>query len=153
MKSNDSGVPRCDEGIPATVVRLNRVVLVLGVLVGLVLQQPLLTTGLFLLLMPAVIWGRRASLVFRLGEVLFHPILAADVREHWQLQRFNNLIATSLLGLAQVAFLFGATITGWVLAGMVAVAASVALAGFCVGCFLYYHFRLQRSRLFGATSV
>lgn len=142
---------RCDDGIPVTIVRLNRTILVLGILLGFALQQPLLTTGLFLLLLPAVIWGRRASLIFRLGEMVLRP-RATDLREQWQLQRFNNLIATTLLGLAQVAFLFGATIVGWALAGMVAVAASVALAGFCVGCFLYFHFRLQRTRLFGAAS-
>ena len=63
--------------------------------------------------------------------------------------RFNNLIATLLLGFAQVAFILGAPVVGWALALMVAVAASVALAGFCVGCFIYYQFRLQRYRVFG----
>jgi hypothetical protein len=38
---------------------------------------------------------------------------------------------------------------GWFLALMVAAAASIALAGFCIGCFLYYQFKLQRFRLFG----
>jgi Domain of unknown function (DUF4395) len=54
-----------------------------------------------------------------------------------------------LLGLAQVAFIFGLPLAGYIFAGMVAVAASIALAGFCVGCFLYYQFKLQRFRLFG----
>jgi hypothetical protein len=32
---------------------------------------------------------------------------------------------------------------------MVALAAGVALAGFCVGCFIYYQLKLQRYRLLG----
>ena len=63
--------------------------------------------------------------------------------------RFNNSIAAILLGSAQIAFLLGAPIAGWILSGCVAVAAAVALAGFCFGCFLFYQFNLQRFRLFG----
>ena len=45
------------------------------------------------------------------------------------MQRFNNSIAVTLLGAAQIAFILGATVVGWALALMVAIAASVALAG------------------------
>jgi hypothetical protein len=31
----------------------------------------------------------------------------------------------------------------------VAAAAGVALAGFCVGCFIYYRYRAYRARVFG----
>jgi hypothetical protein len=43
----------------------------------------------------------------------------------------------------------GVPVVGWIFALMVAAAAGVALAGFCVGCFMYYQFNLQRYRLFG----
>ena len=64
--------------------------------------------------------------------------------------RFNNSIAVVLLGLAQVAFLLGVPVAGWTLSLMVAVAAGVALAGFCFGCFLFLRFRLYRYRLLGS---
>ncbi|MHB8135850.1 MAG: DUF4395 family protein [Anaerolineaceae bacterium] len=51
------------------------------------------------------------------------------------LQRFNNGIATILLGLSQIAFVFNQNITGWIFSGMVAIASRVALLGFCVGVF------------------
>ncbi|MBW1940726.1 MAG: DUF4395 family protein, partial [Deltaproteobacteria bacterium] len=38
---------------------------------------------------------------------------------------------------------------GWILSLMVAVAAGIALAGFCVGCFLYFQYKMLRYRLFG----
>lgn len=135
--------------IPLPIVKLNRWTLVTGIVAGLLLQQPLFTTALFLILLPAVIWGQRASLIFQVGKrILAQQCIGAEVEDR-RLMRFNNSIALSLLGLAQVAFLFGLNLLGWILAGMVAVAASVALAGFCLGCFLYYQFKLQRYRLFG----
>jgi uncharacterized membrane protein len=63
--------------------------------------------------------------------------------------RFNNSIAVTLLGLAQIAFFLEATLAGWIISGIVALAALVALCGFCFGCFLFYQFNLQRYRLFG----
>ena len=135
--------------IPLPIFRLNRWLLVVGILAGLALQQPLLTTLLFAILLPATIIGQRASLVFLVGKRLFARQIPTAEREDRRMQRFNNTIATLLLGGAQLAFLAGATIVGWILALMVAAAASIALAGFCIGCFLYYQLKLQRYRLFG----
>jgi hypothetical protein len=65
--------------------------------------------------------------------------------------RFNNTLAAIILGLAQVAFVLHAPLVGWIFAGLAALAAAVALAGFCFGCFLFYQFKLNRARLFGST--
>ncbi len=135
--------------IPLPIVKLNRWTLLIGVLSGLVLQQPLITTALFAILLPATLFGQRGSLIFKLGQRLFARQNLTAPKEDRRLQRFNNSIATILLGAAQIAFILGLNILGWMLAGMVAVAAGVALAGFCVGCFLYFQFRLNRYRLLG----
>lgn len=137
------------DGIPVPIVKLNRWTLVVGILVGLVLQQPVFTTLLFVMLAFALVGGPRWSLVFQVGRRVFARQIAGAEREDRRLMRFNNSIALVLLGLAQLAFVLGAPVVGWVVAGMVAVAASIALAGFCVGCFLFYQFKLQRVRLFG----
>lgn len=139
----------CADGIPMPIVTLNRWILLIGVLLGLLLRAPLVTTALFLVLLPATLFGPAGSLIFRLGTVLFARQIPLAEREDARLQRFNNTIATTLLGLAQVAFLLGRPVLGWVFAGMVATAAGVAIAGFCVGCFLYYQFKLNRFRLLG----
>ena len=83
------------------------------------------------------------------GKKLFAEKLPGSDYEDVRLMRFNNTIATVMLGLAQIAFLFGAPLIGWVFSLMVAVAAGIALAGFCVGCFLYFQFKMWRYRLFG----
>jgi len=139
---------RCVD-VPVPIVKLNRWFLLVGVLAALLLRQPLITTGLFLMLLPTVIWGQRASLVFHLGKRLFTDEALSGETEDRRLMRFNNSIAAVLLGGAQVAFLAGQPVFGWALSLAVAAAAGVALAGFCLGCFLYYQFRLHRYRLFG----
>lgn len=137
------------EGIPMPIVKLNRWILVTGIVIGLVTQQPLFTTALFLLLLPTIIFGQRWSLVAHLGKWLFAKQNLTAEREDRRLMQFNNTIATVLLGAAQLAFLLGAPIVGWTLSLMVAAAAGIALAGFCVGCFLYFQFKMLRYRLFG----
>lgn len=138
--------PQCVD-IPLPIVRLNRATLAAGIVTAIVSQQPLITTALFAILLPAVLFGQRWSLIFRLGNALFARQNARAEREDRRLMRFNNSIALILLGLAQVAFLAGAPVAGYALAGMVAVAATVALAGFCVGCYIYFQFKQARFRL------
>ncbi|NTV99043.1 MAG: DUF4395 domain-containing protein [Chlorobiaceae bacterium] len=136
-------------GIPVPIVKLNQSVIVAGVIIGILLQQPLITTFLFLVMLSAVIFGKKGSLVFFIGSLILAKQNENAATEHPKLQRFNNSIAAFLLGGAQIAFLAGAPLVGWILSGMVAVAAAVALGGFCLGCFLYYQFNIQRYRLFG----
>lgn len=141
------------EGIPLPIVTLNRWVLLAGIVAGLLLRQPLFTTMLFALLAPAVAFGRRGSVIFALGRLLLAGQCRAAQQagrfEDPRLMGFNNSIAAGLLGAAQVAFVLRYPTLGWVLAAVVAIAAAVALAGFCLGCYLYYQFRLRRFRLLG----
>lgn len=131
------------------IVTLNRSLIVAGAGLTLLTQQPLISAVLFALLLPATLFGRRASLVYWLGKrLLARQIAQPDVLiEDPQTQRFNNLLATLMLGFAQLAFVIQNPALGWVFIGMVLVAATVALLGFCVGCFIYYQFRLNRYRL------
>ena len=139
--------------IPNPIVTLNRSILLTGVVLSFALQQPLISTFLFVVLLFAVLGGQRYSLIFQVGKRVLAPqnaqAIAKGEVEDRRLMRFNNSIALILFGLAQVAFLFSVPVLGWVFLGMVAVAAGVALAGFCFGCFLYFQFKLNRYRLFG----
>jgi len=131
------------------IVKLNRVVLLVGIVAAILLQQPLVTTALFLIILSATLFGRKGSLIFWIGSRLFAQQNLNAATEDPRLMRFNNGIAALLLGSAQIAFFAGAPLAGWILSGIVAVAASVALAGFCFGCFLFYQFNLQRFKLLG----
>lgn len=137
------------EDIPLPIVKLNRWTLLVGILAALALQQPLVTAALFFVILAATVFGQRGSIIFYIGKRLFAAQILLAEREDRRLQRFNNSIAAVLLGGAQIAFALGYPLVGWTLSLMVAVAAGVALAGFCLGCFLYYQFRLNRYRLTG----
>lgn len=137
------------EDVPLPIVRLNRWLIVLAGAAALLLWSPWPLTVLLLLLLPGVLFGQRWSPIAHLGRALFRGRLEGAEREDRRLMRFNNVIAVSLLAGAHAAFYLGVPVLGWVLAAMVVTAAAVALAGFCVGCFLYYQFRLNRYRLFG----
>ncbi|MAT43869.1 MAG: hypothetical protein CL609_16160 [Anaerolineaceae bacterium] len=141
--------PNYAEGIPLPIVNFNRALLTGGILIALIFQQAWITTLLFLLLLPTTLFGRKYSLIYMVGRVLFKKQIPNAEREDQQLQRFNNTIATTLLGIAQILFAVNLPIGGWIFAVMVMLASGVALAGFCVGCFLYYQFKLNRYRLFG----
>jgi hypothetical protein len=145
----DNNNPQNKKGIPMPIVTLNRTVLTFGILIALFTQQVWITTILFLILLPTTLLGKHFSLIYKLGSWLFREKIKTSDYEDAGLQRFNNTIATTLLGFAQVFFLFGQSILGWVFSGMVMVASGVALLGFCVGCYLYYQFKIQRYRIFG----
>jgi hypothetical protein len=140
----------CAPPIPLSIVRLNRVTIVLAVIIGFAFRAPLVTTVLFVIVALAAAFGRRASLIYQIGSRVLPAPVDASTGEDPRLMRFNNALAATFLGLAQLGFFFHTPVVGWILAGFTALAAAVALAGFCFGCFLFYQFKLNRARLFGA---
>ena len=143
---------RCESFIPLQVVRLNRITILLGGIVAIALRAPSITTALFLVVALAAAFGRRASLIYAIGSRVFGAPEAGPGDEDPRLMRFNNALAAGFLGIAQLAFAFQASLLGWIFAGFTALAAAVALGGFCFGCLLFYQFKLNRYRLFGSAS-
>jgi hypothetical protein len=148
LETAASPSPDCATLIPMPIVRLNRATILLGVVLAFILHAPWITTGLFLIVAPAALFGRRASLIYLIGSRVLRFPAAAD-GEDPRLMRFNNGLAATFIGLAQLAFVLRLPLLGWILAGLTALASAAALAGFCLGCVLFYQFKLNRSRLFG----
>ena len=128
-------------GIPFPIVKLNRWVLLTGISTAIIIQQPIITTLLFFIILSSVVFGKSGSLSYIVGSRIFAKQNENTPTEDPRLMRFNNSIAAILLGGAQFAFLAGAPLAGWILSGFVAVAATVALSGFCFGCFLFYQLK------------
>jgi hypothetical protein len=141
-------VPDCTALIPQAIVRLNRWTIVVAVVFAFVLRTPSITTALFVVVACAALFGRGASLIYIVGSAVLRPVPSPD-SEDPRLMRFNNALAATMLGIAQLGFLAGLPPMGWAFAGLTALAAAVALTGFCAGCFLFYQFKSNRSRLFG----
>lgn len=136
-------------GIPLPIVRLNRFVLLSGVCTAIIIQQPVIITLLFFIILGSVVFGKKGNLIFIIGSRLFTRQSQNILTEDPKLMSFSNLIATILLGCAQIAFFLGSPLVGWILSGFVAITSAIALAGFSFGYFVFYQFNLQRFRIFG----
>jgi hypothetical protein len=128
--------------VPKPLVQTNQSVIVVSVLIS-------LFTGFYwILLLPflagisGIFFGKNFVILFAKHFLRKKP--SEYLPEDKDDLKFNQKIASSLLGLSLVAHIFGFTILGNVLSAFVLVAASVALAGFCVGCWI--RFQLVKRR-------
>jgi hypothetical protein len=83
----------CTSLIPQPVVRLNRLTILVGVVVGCLLHVPLITTALFAIVTLAATFGRRASLIYWIGTIVLRPSTSRPDGEDPRLMRFNNMLA------------------------------------------------------------
>ncbi len=124
--------------IPLPLVRANQWTMVLTVLVAALARQPAILLLPWAITVAGLAGGPRWQPVFRIARRAFSARLATAPREDAAAQRFNALLAGTLLTLALAAFfLLPTTIPTWICAGAVATAAFLATRGFCVGCALY----------------
>ncbi|MGM0804124.1 MAG: DUF4395 domain-containing protein [Bacillota bacterium] len=69
---------------------------------------------------------------------------SAYIPEDKDQQKFNQLIAISLLAVGFLSYILGWSTVAWIATIMVATASFVAILGFCIGCFI--RFRWQQYR-------
>ncbi|WP_163100801.1 DUF4395 domain-containing protein [Peribacillus alkalitolerans] len=79
--------------------------------------------------------------VMELAKTMLKKELKSYIPEDWEQQQFNQKIAVSCLLVAFVAFLIGWNTVGYIFSIIVALAAFVAILGFCVGCFMHYQWK------------
>ncbi|KOS66414.1 hypothetical protein AEA09_16840 [Lysinibacillus contaminans] len=80
--------------------------------------------------------------IIRLGKNFLRKAPSAYIPEDAQQQKFNSSIASVCLAGGFISFLLDWQVAGYVFTILVAIASSVAIAGFCIGCFL--HFQLKQ---------
>jgi len=130
--------------IPRPLVRANQATIVVSVLLFLI-------TNINLWLLIPLLSGL-SSLLFG-----FHPIMAVAKKflrkplgsyppEDKAQQRFNQILAVSMLSGAYLFDLLSLTAISSIFAVMVLMASSAALAGYCIGCFIHYQFHMWRYR-------
>ncbi|QDQ00368.1 DUF4395 domain-containing protein [Lysinibacillus fusiformis] len=126
--------------IPRPLVRLNQWTILLSVIltwitgVAWILAVPLVANLLGVLC--------NFNPIIRLGRQFLKKAPTAYIREDAQQQKFNSSIASFCLAGGFIGFIFHWQIVGYTFTVMVAIASSVAIAGFCIGCFL--HFQLNQ---------
>jgi len=125
--------------IPRPLVRTNQWVILLSVIFTWITGQawllaiPLVANslGFFFGFNPIM---RLAKLFLRKEPSVYIPEDAAS-------QKFSSSIAIICLALALVGFTLGLPVLGYVFTIMVAIASSIAILGFCVGCFIFFQIK------------
>lgn len=130
-------------GTDTNQLRFNQIVLLALTGLALLTAQPWVIGVLFVLMLSQHLGFDALVGLKRLGRIPQH-IVKEDPRPH----RFARSVGSAFLGLATLAFLWGANPVGWGLAIMVALLALLSLTTrICVGCFLYFQLRMLQHHL------
>jgi hypothetical protein len=138
--------PKIVDGVPVPVVTFSRWIYTITLVLSLAFQFQYGITILLILLVPGLLFGRKWNFIGRAGKGLLSKRLPGSEIEDARLLQFNNWLLVIMLLAAQIAFLAGFRIAAWAIVIAIIGVTGVALSGFCVGCFLYYHFKLYRYR-------
>lgn len=128
--------------IPRPLVRTNQWFIVISVLLAWLSGQ------IWLLALPlaagllGLLFGFNP--VMRFAKLFLRKPSSAYIPEEWDQQQFNQIIAVVCLAIGLIAFLAGWTAIAYIFTAMVALAALIAILGFCVGCFIRYQWKQYR---------
>ncbi|AIQ52614.1 DUF4395 domain-containing protein [Paenibacillus sp. FSL R7-0331] len=84
--------------------------------------------------------------VIKLAGLFLRQERSSYLQEDWDQQQFNQSIAVVCLAGGLISYLAGWTIASTIFTAMVAIAATVALLGFCIGCFIHYQWKMYTYR-------
>jgi hypothetical protein len=129
--------------IPKPLVQLNQSFIVTMVILALVFYKAILfipfAVGVYTLI-------TRRNPIIHFGKRLLSKPLDQYIQEDKNQQIFNQWIATICLGLSIIFFYFSFVTLGYIFSIMVAVAAGVALMGFCIGCTIRYRYLMWKHK-------
>lgn len=126
--------------IPINYIRTNQVILAVLTLSSIVLQNGWLLLVTFFFVITPLIIGSKGNISFYIAKRMF-PKINGEKTEAAELQRFNQTIAATLLTIALLVYFLTASWIAWLFVGMVFAAVTVALMGYCVGCFFYFQWK------------
>lgn len=130
--------------IPKPLVQVNQAVIVLSVILTWVTNME------WLLLIPLL--SGICGVIFRINPIMevakrfLKKAPSKYLQEDWEQQQFNQKIAILCLGAGFMGFAFNLPVVGYIFTILVAVAATVALLGFCIGCFIHYQWKMYQYR-------
>jgi len=131
--------------IPRPLVRLNQWTILLSVILTWITGQYWI---LFIPLIANLLGvAVKFNPIIRSGKYFLKKEPKAYIPEDATQQRFNSAIATFCLTLATVGFAFDIHWLGWIFSVMVALASTIAILGFCIGCFLFFQINQYRYKM------
>lgn len=76
--------------------------------------------------------------VMRIASTFLKNPVSSYIPEDWEQQQFNQKIAVGCLAGGLISYAGGLTVLGHIFTVMVALAAFIAILGFCIGCFIRF---------------
>jgi len=131
--------------IPVPYLRANQTGIVAFVITAAITRQPLLILLLWVIQVVGLLFGVKANVFIQFAKPFLKKQISQALTESRELSRFNNLLAVIFLTISLVFFSLGWTIVGYIVAGMLAIAAFTAICGFCLGCFIYFQYNLRKN--------
>ena len=130
--------------IPRPLVRTNQWVIVLSVVATWLSGNDWFLLVPFISGLLGLLFGYNP--VMKFASLFLRKSLNSYIPEDWEQQQFNQKMAVTCLGIGFISFYFGWTILGYVFTILVALAALVAILGFCVGCFIHFQWKQYKYR-------
>jgi Kef-type K+ transport system membrane component KefB len=130
--------------IPRPLVRTNQWVIVLSVVLTWV------TGAYWILLIPfisglmGIVFGFNP--VMRFAKLFLRKPFSDYVPEDRDQQQFNQIIAVVCLALGLMGYIANWMVVAYIFTAMVALAAFIAILGFCIGCFIRFQWTQYRHR-------
>jgi hypothetical protein len=84
--------------------------------------------------------------VMQFAKLFLRKPLSEYIPEDWDQQRFNQIIAVIFLAIGLIGYLLDWMVIAYIFTAMVALAAFIAILGFCIGCFIRYHWIQYRNK-------
>ncbi|MDR7240057.1 DUF4395 domain-containing protein [Neobacillus drentensis] len=125
--------------IPQPLVRTNQSIIVLSVVLTWVSGQEWFLFIPFITGLMGIIFGYNPIMEIRKQFLRKDP--KSYIPEDWEQQQFNQKLAVSCLGIGILSFILGWNTVGYIFTALVAVAAFVAILGFCIGCFIHFQWK------------
>ncbi|NUU74097.1 DUF4395 domain-containing protein [Paenibacillus xylanilyticus] len=129
--------------VPMRYVKANQVGIVLCVLLSFLFNPPLILGALWIIQVVGLASGGKLNLFVRIGKAVLKG--KGTETQAAELQRFNNILAVVFLSLALISFSLSWQVAGYLFSGMLLLAASAALLGYCVGCTVYFWYKQLRA--------
>ena len=127
--------------IPLIYIKSNQTGIVIFSTLAILFRQPVLIFILLGVELLGLLFGLKWNLFVQLSKLFIKNKFDKSKTQAAELTKFNNTLAVIFLLISTSFFIAGNSIAGYVVVGILNVVVVVALAGFCLGCFLYFQFK------------
>lgn len=130
--------------IPRPLVRTNQWCIVIAVVLTWITGQYWLLAIPFLAGLGGILFGLNP--IMRIAKLFLRKPMKDYIPEDRDQQKFNQMIAVVCLAFGMIGYALHMPVLAYIFTAMVALAAFIAILGFCIGCFIRYQWTQYRHR-------